>query len=132
MSEPLKMSKKYRLNGLSDVEIDRDKQEMTFRLLLDENRAVVCTGGVAIVEHIISGLAQMTMEIRGGNPHRKVHAENPTAYGVQRDRLHDVVLLRFVTEAGVPITFALRTEHAIDIADRLKRYSAPSRPPGRA
>ncbi len=130
------MAETIRLTGLGSGEADVDQQEVSFTLTstLFQNFEFVAAAGVA--EQITSALSKMCTTLReaaiAGNVIRSTSAEEVAAVIVQRERLHDLVLLQLITPSGTPYTFALDRHAAIDISERLKTESAKGVPRGAA
>ena len=130
------MAEAIRLIGLESGEVDLDRQEVRFTLTdtLSQNLEFVAAAGVA--EQITSALSRMCTALReaaiAGNVTRPIAAEPVADTIVQRDRLHDLVLLQLITLSGAPYTFSLDHQAAIDISDQLKTESAKSVPRGTA
>ncbi len=130
------MAEAIRLIGLESGEVDLDRQEVGFTLTntLSQNFEFVAAAGVA--EQITSALSRMCTALReaaiAGNVTRPIAAEPVAEAIVQRDRLHDLVLLQLITPSGTAYSFSLDLQAAIDISDRLKTESAKGVPSGTA
>ena len=132
------MADPIHLTGLGDGTADLDKQEIRFTLNDTRFQSLelefIAAAGVA--EQITSALSKMCKTLRdaaiAGNVIRPSAAEPVAAAGVQRERLHDVVLLQLITQSGTPYTFSLDLEAARDISARLKTESAKYVPKGTA
>ena len=121
------MAKPKRVVGLPNGAANLETQEVFFTLSISPERRMECVAKAGVAEQIISALASMCAKLREAaiesGTIRPTSAETVTASMVQRERLHDVVLLQLVTDRNVPHTFALSREAAIDIAARLKTES---------
>lgn len=114
-----------RVTGLPDGAVDIEKQEIRFTLSLGADGKMDCVAKVGIVEQVISGLAKACRMFRDhsvaqGGVLRSTAAETVSVSLVQRERLHDVVLLQLITDRDIPYTFALPLADAVDISARLK------------
>ncbi|CCG40137.1 conserved hypothetical protein [Magnetospirillum molischianum DSM 120] len=127
---------KKRLTGMPMGAVDLDRDEVQFTLRLGANGEIDLVAKAGVVEQVISGLARMCAELRArslsGGKARVVPAEGLSSAHIQRDRLQDVVLVQFVTDRGVPHTFAIPLDDAADIAARLKTESERDVPAGSA
>ncbi len=112
------------LTSITGGEVDLEKQELRFTLSDSQFRAFNFTARVGVAEQILAGLGRMCTELRKaaivGNVRRSIAAEDVAVAFVQRERLHDKVLLQLITPSEIPYTFALDLEAAVDISERLK------------
>lgn len=125
------MATTFRLAGLSGGDLDHKSQDITFRLAVEDGRLLQFVAKIGVAEQISSGLARMATGLRQRKP-QAIIAEEVSGYLVKRDAFGGPVLLRLITRAGVPHTFALPAGSAIDIADRLKTESEKHQTSGSA
>ena len=130
------MAEAIHLTGLGKGTADVDKQEVSFTLTDTQFQNLEFVAAAGVAEQITSALSKMCTTLRdaaiAGNVIRPSAAEPVAAAIVQRERLHDVVLLQLITQSGTPYTFALDREAATDISARLKTESAKDVPKGTA
>ncbi len=130
------MADPIELTGLTNGAADPENQELHFTFTDRQYLTYEFSAKASVAEQIISALARMNRELRSaaikGDIIRSASAENVAAAHVQRERLHDVVLLQLITPEDVPYTFALGREAAADISARLKSESEKDVPKGRA
>ncbi len=124
------------LTGISNGQVDLEKQEIQF--VLGDTRFQTFNFSVkaGVAEQILMALGRMCTELRSaavaGNVKRSAAPEDVAASIVQRERLHDKVLLQLITPSQIPYTFSLDREAAIGISADLKTEAEKDVPKGRA
>jgi hypothetical protein len=117
------VAKRERLLGVPDVAIDPKTRQVQFALKLDNLPDRVFVADVSVIEQIASALASSlhSMNERASPLKAAPVVAQPVAqYLVRKDPHSDTVLLRIVTQDGVPHTFAIPSAHVGGIADRLR------------
>lgn len=116
----------FRLAGLSEGSIDREKRDVNFVLKVSDGRGLAFVAEAGTARQISSSLGRMALDARQSGPHA-IAAEKVAQYGVKKDAFGDAVLLQLISDDGVPYMFALPGSAAVDIARRLEaEYEKPA------
>ena len=130
------MAETTELTGISNGQVDLEKQEIRFVLSNTRFQTFDFSVKAGVAEQILMALGRMCTELRSaavaGNVRRSAAAEDVAVSVVQRERLHDKVLLQLITPSQIPYTFALPLEAAIEISAQLKTEAEKAVPKGRA
>ena len=126
----------HRLRGISQGKIDTKTDELRFNLTVDENRSVSFVTEYGTLVHVMGALGQLFVALRDV-VHQKKHpvltfADEVASALIQRDRWANVVLIQLTTLQGIPHTFALSSEEAVQMAEKLKTEAAKSHQTGNA
>ena len=107
-----------------------------FTLAVSEGPPISLVARYGVASQVIAGLGRMLLQMREALEKEKstetVAAETVVDVHVQKERWSDMVLVQMMTPHGIPYTFAIPTQAAGEIADRLKIESAKPTETGRA
>lgn len=117
------MANSKKLVGISNARTI-DAEHFLFELMFafDDGTTTPIVAYFPAVEQMLPALAQLVTAV--GESQRgtaqQVVAEELRECLVERDRWEDVVIMRLISLHGVPYTFAIPPQNALEIAERLK------------
>jgi hypothetical protein len=113
----------FRLVGLAEATVDREKHDVNFVLKVSDGRGLAFVAEAPAARQIAASLGRMAVEA-GQTAPMTLAAEKIAKYGVKRDAFGGVVLLQLISDDGIPYMFALPSSAASDIATTLQSESA--------
>lgn len=121
------MVKRLRLTGLPEGAVDTKAAEVRFTLTASTGQPVAFVARYGVLSQVIAGLARMAAELRralqDADALEAAPAEEVTEGYIRKDRWRNAVVMELETAPGTRYRFALPSEVARDIADRLKTES---------
>lgn len=121
----------FRLTGLAEATVDRQNQDVSFVLKVEDGRGLAFVANAQAARQIAASLGRVALEARQSSP-LMMSAEKVVQYGAKQDAFGEAVLLQLVSEDGVPYMFGLPLAAAADLGARLQSESAKASKTGRA
>jgi hypothetical protein len=126
-----------RVNAMKHGSVNLDTDEITFDLIVETKQdpisfIVSYTSFMQILYGLGKLHATVQRSLREKKSMQAISAEDVAVTHIQKDRWKDVVLLQITNSEGVPYTFAIPPDIAIDMAEQLKTESAKPHQTGHA
>ena len=122
------MSNYHRLIGIASGAVDQQNQEIKFEIAVSEKRPISFVAKFGPASQLVGALGRMISELRRVlDAEKKMETVFPEVVAeayVKQERWSGAILVEIVTPQGIPYIFAIPSQIASDIADRLKTESS--------